>query len=315
MGCLIPGNLPAARRIWLLLLLLVAVGGYPCHGDGFPGVTVFDQKFPGGVKIMVRNTNMAAIAVRFECTLENLSSNRRFPLEMVAQPGQTVDVATLSVVERGVRWGFKRDHYYSWGDPAARHDPRIIYRLPYETGTSFYVAQGANGRFSHTGENRFAVDWAMPEGTPVLAARGGEVVLIRDGFPSGSADPKLKDRANLVLIRHHDGTLGEYVHLLKGTIAVRMGGRVLAGQRLAASGNSGYSRGPHLHFMVFRGKSGRERASLPVRFVTGDGAAEGTVVGERQRYSAVDYLPVETPESAQKAQRPGSVDGRVPKQE
>jgi len=128
------------------------------------------------------------------------------------------------------------------------------------------VVQGNDGAFTHTGEDRFAIDFGMPEGTPVFAARDGVVVLVRDGFDIGAPDPSYKKRSNLIFIRHGDATLGEYLHLLKGGIRVNAGQTVRAGQMLALSGNSGYTRGPHLHFMVFRTRDSKSRESLPIRF-------------------------------------------------
>jgi murein DD-endopeptidase MepM/ murein hydrolase activator NlpD len=124
-------------------------------------------------------------------------------------------------------------------------------------------------------------------GSPVLAARDGLVVLTRDGFDPGAPDPAFKKRANLVFIRHSDGTLGEYVHLLKGTVGVRPGQTVQAGQLLARSGNSGYTRGPHLHFMVFRAKDSKTRESLPIRFVTKQGS--GVFLQEGQAYTGATF--------------------------
>src|SRR5262249_40529935 len=149
---------------------------------------------------------------------------------------------------------------------------------------SFRVAQGQDGAFSHTQEERFALDFSMPVGTPVVAARDGVVVLVRDEFDRGAPDPAYKKRANLVFVRHSDGTLGEYAHLLKGGMRVKFGDRVRAGQVLALSGNTGYSRGPHLHFMVFRAKDSKSRESLSVRFVTKEGS--GMVLEEGKSYTA-----------------------------
>jgi murein DD-endopeptidase MepM/ murein hydrolase activator NlpD len=93
-------------------------------------------------------------------------------------------------------------------------------------------------------------------------------------------------------VRHSDGTLGEYLHLLKGSLKVEAGDSVAAGQLLALSGNSGYTRGPHLHFMVFRAKDSKTRESLPIRFITREGAR--MVLEECRSYTAptgADELP------------------------
>ena len=54
----------------------------------------------------------------------------------------------------------------------------MAYRYPFPwRGGPFRLSQGANGQYSHFGpKNRYAMDIAMPEGTPIIAARGGVVV-------------------------------------------------------------------------------------------------------------------------------------------
>ena len=152
---------------------------------------------------------------------------------------------------------------WTWGRHDARHTPKNEYRVPFASGRTVRVGQAFNGVFSHTGENAHAVDFDVPVGTPVHAARAGRVVRVVDSFEAGGDDKKLKDRVNLVFIRHADGTMAEYAHLAKGGVRVRVGQDVKAGQLVALSGNTGYTTGPHLHFMVFRARNGSERESLP----------------------------------------------------
>jgi murein DD-endopeptidase MepM/ murein hydrolase activator NlpD len=85
----------------------------------------------------------------------------------------------------------------------------------------------------------------------------------------GGFDMRYLDKANTVAIAHDDGTVAEYAHLSSGPAFVTVGQRVQAGDLLGHSGNSGYSSGPHLHFIVSKpavsdGKVARE--SVPVVF-------------------------------------------------
>ena len=59
-------------------------------------------------------------------------------------------------------------------------------------------------------------------------------------------------RANVVRVLHDDGTMALYVHLNWNTIRVVPGQRVRRGEYLADSGNTGFTTGPHLHFVVQR---------------------------------------------------------------
>ncbi len=80
------------------------------------------------------------------------------------------------------------------------------------------------------------VDWAVPTGTAVVASCGGTVV--KAGWSSGYG--------YCVYINHPDGRQTRYAHLSK--VLVSVGQTVSQGQKIALSGNTGVSTGPHLHF-------------------------------------------------------------------
>lgn len=82
------------------------------------------------------------------------------------------------------------------------------------------------------------VDFSAEVGTPVVSAAGGVVV-------EGSMHPQY---GNLIEIDHGNGFSTRYAHLSK--INVRVGQLVKRGQLIAATGNTGRSTGPHLHFEV-----------------------------------------------------------------
>lgn len=156
------------------------------------------------------------------------------------------------------------------GDPAASPQD-VPYALPFDA-KRFQVSQAPQGRFSHTdAENRDAIDFALPEGTPVLAARAGRVMQVQGNFVDHGLDPQRdRDRANFIRILHEDGSMAVYAHLQANGVLVRSGQRVEAGQRIGVSGNTGYSTAPHLHFVV-QANSGMQLRSVPVRIVTPQG--------------------------------------------
>lgn len=84
--------------------------------------------------------------------------------------------------------------------------------------------------------NHKGVDWAVPTGTAVVAASAGTVT--KAGWGSGYG--------YVVYIRHADGRETRYAHLSK--VLVKAGQSVAQGQKIALSGNTGRSTGPHLHF-------------------------------------------------------------------
>jgi hypothetical protein len=115
---------------------------------------------------------------------------------------------------------------------------------------------------------RWAWDFALPIGTPIVAARDGIVAAAVDSFSGSGRRISDKPRANFVVVRHTDGTYSRYYHLERGSNAVRVGDSVVAGQTIARSGNTGFSSGPHLHFDVTDCIS-RESALFRVRRESG----------------------------------------------
>ncbi len=86
--------------------------------------------------------------------------------------------------------------------------------------------------------NHGGIDWATPTGTAVAASSGGTVV--KAGWGSGYG--------YVVYINHPDGKQTRYGHLSK--VLVKAGQTVKQGQKIALSGNTGRSTGPHLHFEI-----------------------------------------------------------------
>ncbi len=175
--------------------------------------------------------------------------------------------------------------YYDWtvGDLEARHDDSYIYRLPYAEGVSFRVLQGFGSKFSHTGLEEFTVDFDMPVGTRVHAAREGVVAMVEESHNSGCWTRGCGRHANYVVILHADGTTGEYYHLSLNGALVEQGERVERGQLIALSGNTGHTTTPHLHFGVYRPKSWGQTQSLSVRFASDRGVLERPRSGRRYR--------------------------------
>lgn len=150
------------------------------------------------------------------------------------------------------------------GDPGAR--PRDHeYLLPLQQN-AFRIDQGFDGSFSHNDpQNRYAVDFAANIGTPVLAARGGVVMQVENDFAkAGLNRERYGGRANFIRILHDDGTMALYAHLREEGALVRVGQRVRAGQQIGLSGNTGFTTGPHLHFVV-QVNRGMKLESLPFR--------------------------------------------------
>jgi murein DD-endopeptidase MepM/ murein hydrolase activator NlpD len=159
------------------------------------------------------------------------------------------------------------------GSPKAVHSPVHPYRAPFALGSTFTVSQAYPSRLTHvTPDTQYAVDFAMPDGTPVYAARQGTVINVRHDSFRGAPAPAMIDQANFILILHDDGTIGVYGHLQWDSIRVRIGQHVARGEYIANSGSTGFTTGPHLHFAVWR-NAGAADVSVPVEFAGSGGIA------------------------------------------
>ncbi|WP_406007495.1 M23 family metallopeptidase [Streptomyces sp. NBC_00637] len=135
----------------------------------------------------------------------------------------------------------------SWIDPVKKY-----------TLSAGYAQAGAMWQSTHSGQ-----DFAVPSGTKVMAAHGGTVVKAGgNGAGDGPA------YGNAIVIKHANGVYSQYAHLSR--INVKVGQIVKTGQKIALSGNTGNSSGPHLHFEI-RKTANYGSAINPVTFLRAKG--------------------------------------------
>ncbi len=138
------------------------------------------------------------------------------------------------------------------------HDPGKGIR-DYACGTATYNAPGRV--MAHKGTDIAIRDLAaMRRGVQVLAAAAGRVVGVRDGVRdadvtiAGYGSVKGRECGNGVVIAHGNKWRTQYCHMRRGSVSVRKGQTVAAGQVLGMVGMSGLTQFPHLHFQVFHGR-------------------------------------------------------------
>ena len=223
-------------------------------------VYVTTRKHAGGDTLIVENDLYAPVEIELEITeTEHLLGAPTAPIRWVLAPRSQIRLLTLAPSGTGTpRYKHKLRH--ALGDPRAQH-LTAAYPLPWRGGP-FRLTQGPGGRYSHTGpKGRYAMDIAMPVGTPIIAALGGVVIKTENSQSGRGTNPA----GNFVRILHDDGTMGVYLHLQQNSVQVREGQRVRAGELLAKSGNTGNSTGPHLHFVVQK-NAGLNTVSIPFEF-------------------------------------------------
>ena len=214
-----------------------------------------------GATLLLRNNLHAPVEV--ELVLEqqaNIAGGIQAPLRKVLPARSTTTLVTLLPDNPAQPVQYRPKLRHAVGDPSLL-PTTSQYPLPWRGGP-FRLTQGANGKYSHfTPQSRYALDIAMPEGTPIVAARGGVVVKVENQQTGRGSNPA----GHFVRILHDDGTMGVYLHLQKGSVGVTQGQRVTQGSLLARSGNTGNSTGPHLHFVVQR-NIGLAVESIPFDF-------------------------------------------------
>jgi len=276
-------NLDKIRRV-ILSIVTVCVLCASVSASDQKLIKISSQKKDGRTEFFVENLQDADVTVTLELELKNLSSTQPLPFSATVAPRTKVSVFSLNQIEPKEETSWSYTYFATWGNLSATHDDSASYVLPYPAGQSFPVSQGFHGKYSHTGGDCYSIDFKMPEGTPVHAAREGTVVGAKSDSNIGGGNKKYEWDANFILIRHSDGTFGHYVHLQKGGVKVKVGDTVTAGQLIGYSGNTGHSTGPHLHFAVFKAQSGKQRETIPVKFRTTPLMAE--VLSEGQAYKA-----------------------------
>jgi murein DD-endopeptidase MepM/ murein hydrolase activator NlpD len=158
------------------------------------------------------------------------------------------------------------EYGYVVGAPGAQHRPAQPYRAPFALAQRFQVTQAPPDAVTHVDpSSRNAIDIAMPVGTAVHAAREGRVINVAARHFKAGLDPQSMGEANFVQILHDDGTHAIYAHLQLDTVRVQIGQRVARGEYIANSGNTGFSSGPHLHFVVLH-NVGLRSESVPIAF-------------------------------------------------
>ena len=170
---------------------------------------------------------------------------------------------------------------YYWGHKSLiKPDLDYAYRLPFKKGKEYEISQSFNGKFSHNDKkSKYAIDFQLNIGEPVYAAREGIVIKVIDWFTK-QGGKELRNAANRIIILHSDGTFASYVHLDYKSSFVKEGETVKRGQKIGLSGLTGFTRGPHLHFVVRK----ENDIAIPIHFK----GYEGKVLKQGKRYKVVE---------------------------
>ena len=217
---------------------------YALAGGGLSSAMAASADYPvrvvmrggdAGHQVVAENSGPAPITVYVSLTEGNFASDRTWPMTIVVPPNMTLPLGRVYPDDRTAGgYNFLFRYRYHFGRFDAIQDADAVYRLPFEDGRRFEVSQAYGGILtSHNNRaETFAVDFAMPIGAAVIAARAGVVIDVTLRYHEGGEDLRFLGKANTVVIVHDDGTVAEYAHLSPGPATVAVGQRVAAGEML-----------------------------------------------------------------------------------
>jgi murein DD-endopeptidase MepM/ murein hydrolase activator NlpD len=232
----------------------------------------FGKKYKDHVDIYLVNDNFCDITVTLKAKYQNLKPLKILPITFSVKPYTTTKVIRFNKVDEKNKWKYHVEYKYRQGKLNQHHDDSYLYRLPYKIGTFHRVSQGSDTKLTHKGSSKYAIDFQMKKGTKIYAVRDGIVLFIKvDSNIGGVSKKKFFNKSNHIGIEHADGTIGLYSHLRKNGSLVKVGDRVIRGDHIGYSGNTGFTSGPHLHFGVYTNIDGETMQTLPIKFITKKG--------------------------------------------
>jgi hypothetical protein len=187
--------------------------------------------------------------------------------------GNTVTVEWLWDGDGSVNGGWVVPSAKAAPTEFAQYQTKTRLRLPFEG--EWFVTHG--GRKPHENYHtqhatvRFATDFVFAKdsalfatdgrtnadyycfGQAILAPGAGRIVAVVDSFPENvpwQPPAGYRGPGNRVVIDHHNGEYSGLAHLRRGSVVVRVGQDVAAGDRIGECGNNGLSTLPHLHFQL-----------------------------------------------------------------
>jgi murein DD-endopeptidase MepM/ murein hydrolase activator NlpD len=269
-------------KLFQAIAALLVVACIAKAAEEKPPTVRFTQERSGDVVIVrAKSEYLTEFTVTLEATLENMTASPRVPFTVESAGRNSFELVRFRVTDKTRRWHYDYRPYWQFGARRSTTANDADYAMPFGPGR-YVVMQGPRGTFSHfagTGSEN-AVDWTVPEGTIVCAAREGRVVGVKQDSNIGGPDRSFRPYANYIIVKHEDGTFAEYVHLQKDGAMVQLGDRVTVGQPIGLSGQTGFASKPHLHFDVFQAIDGKRKLSLPFRLKTDHGTFTEFVRGE-----------------------------------
>ncbi len=247
-----------AQRTSLVGQTPVRVNAGPTIGPGRRGVVFLFVSLPPGAAAPEHLQHRLIVSAGVDQRLDTL----------VTAPAAVVGAGeSLAPPVRGGPWVALRAPSATSGHRLSLVTLNGVVRVPQRFAVD-WARLGDDGRLFHGDSTQVEAWHSYGEG--VYAVADARVALVRDHMsdtPPFAASPAEIDATvatgNVVVLELADGRYASYAHLKPGSIQVRVGETVRAGQRLARIGNSGNTHAPHLHFQVGGGTELLASEGLP----------------------------------------------------
>lgn len=180
--------------------------------------------------------------------------------------GNTAIARSRSAMQRSAGFAGRLPFDGTWYVAAEHGHLDAHRRVAVEMFAYDFLQIGANGRSYQRDGSRNSDYFAY--GKKVLAAHDGVVAAVRNDVaenPPGTTNTK-SPSGNAVILDHGNGHFGYYAHLRPGSISLKAGAKVAAGDVLGEVGNSGDATEPRLHFHVMSSANIDEAEAIPVTF-------------------------------------------------
>jgi len=266
------------KKLTLLLALICATASTSAQNEQFD-IKTYGEQITNGYELFVDNNEPYPISIELSFELTNLRS-KDINKTIYVIPAHTKRHLTnsLSIINKGKSYKYSYKTSFNKGNHhKTLYDEHHIYDLPFKKGEEYLLFQGYNGKQTH--QNESSLDFTMPIGTPITAARGGIVANVIIHNNKTCFKRECQQFNNKITIYHDDGTFADYAHLKFKGSSLKKGDSVSQGEIIGYSGNVGYSNGPHLHFVVYRQEI-KDMHTIKTQFKIGSG---NTVVSLKEK--------------------------------
>lgn len=228
------------------------------------------------------NTCVMAVPLDEYTVHANSGNDTTFGIEICESGNRqkTLDRAATLVAQLMLKYGFKMNNIYRHYDWSGKICPGILSANNWAGWTSFkkLIQEKLNSSLLvNTNPNKNLFCWPCPEAKIVSDKIPGNPPRDHDGWDITEHDAINKnisicasrggtievanqyDKSNgswggyggCVIINHGEGIKTLYGHLKNNSLVVKVGQKVIQGQKLGIMGNTGSSTGCHLHFSIY----------------------------------------------------------------